>query len=344
MRTLRIICFLILSLALSVLSFPSSVEEILNKNVQAVGGIERLSTISNLSLKVGDFTLFVRRDGKMKVVKGKGPVCIEVLIVDDNNVRRNSIKGLNSVEGVERLTSIFQAKLISGIFTLSNFGKELKYNGTKNFGIKKFYELETKTDGANIHLYIDQEDFLIKRGVISYFSPENERQEINYDFGPYLDYEGIKIPSSWFVSRVGARGILYEVEEIKLNEEIKENLFSETSLNIGDIIVSKGELKGNIIDFYERQGRTFIVTNLTAECFEKAGIETGDVVNLRVLDKDFEFNFFKDMEEARKAGAIQRGKILSKTPDSEFYILFIPGVFDLRENLQILLPIELKKK
>jgi len=344
MRGLRIICFLLLSSALSVLSFPSSIEEILNKNVQAVGGIKRLSSISNFSLKVGDFTFFVRKDGKMKVVKGKMQVCLEVLIVDDNNVRRNSIKGLNSVEGVERLTSIFQAKLISGIFTLSNFGKVLKYNGIKNFGIKKFYELETKIDGANVNLYIDQEDFLIKRGVISYLSPEKEKQEINYDFGPYFDYEGIKIPSSWFVSRVGARGILYEVEEIKLNEKIKENFFSETSLNIGDVMVSKGELKGNIIDFYERQGRTFIVTNWTAECFEKAGIGTGDTVNFRVLGKDFEFNFFKDIEEARKAGASQRGNILSKAPDSEFYILFIPGTFDLKENSQILLPIELRKK
>ncbi len=306
MRGLRIIYSLILLSTLSVLTFPSSIEEILNRNIQAVGGMERLSSISNFSLKIGDTTLFVRKDGKMKVLKGKRPVCIEVLIVDENNVRKNSVQGLKDVEGIERLTSIFQAKLISGVFTLSRFGRDLKYNGSKNFGIKKFYEIETRIDGVNIYLYIDMEDFLIKRGVISYLSPENERQELNYDFGPYFDHEGIKIPSSWFVSKVGARGTLYEVEEVKFNEKLQEDFFSDTSLNIGNVSVSIGELKGNVIDFYERQGRTFILTNWTAECFEKAGVETGNLIVFRILNRDFELNFYRDMEEARRACAIQR--------------------------------------
>lgn len=344
MRDLKIIYLLILLLTLPVLTFPSSIEEILNRNIQSVGGIERLSRISNFSLKVGDSTLFVEKNGKMKVVKGKRPVCIEVLIVEGDKARTNSMRGLKEVEGIERLNRIFQAKLISGIFTLSNFGKELKYNGSKNLGIKKFYELETRIDGANIYLYIDREDFLIKRGVISYLSSGNERQEINYDFGSYFDYEEIKIPSSWFVSMVGARGTLYEVEEVKFNEKLPENFFTDVSLNIGNFSISKGELKGNIIDFYERQGRIFIVTNWTAECFEKAGIETGNSVIFRILNKDFELTFYRDTEEARKAGAMQRGNIVSKSPDSEFYILFIQGIIDLKENLQILLPIELKKK
>lgn len=341
---MRDLLIIILLLILSVSTFPSSVDEILNKNIQAVGGIERLSEVSNFSFKVGDSILFVGKDGRMKVMRGKRPVCVEVLIVEGDDVRKNSIKGFEKVEGIERLNSIFQARLISGVFTLSNFKKELRYNGSKNFGTKKFYEFEARIDGASIYLYMDMEDFLIKRGVICYLSPENEKQEINYDFGPYLDYAGIKIPSSWFVSRVGARGTLYEIEEVKFNEKLPENFFTDASLNIGNLTISTGELKGNIIDFYERQGRIFIVTNWTARCFEKAGIETGNSVILRILDKDFELNFYRDTEEARKAGAIQRGNILSKLPDSEFYILFIPKIVDLKENLQILLPIELKKK
>lgn len=325
-------------------SFSSDLNEILKKNIQTVGGSERLSSISNLSLKVGDVTIFVRKDGKMKVIKGKRPACTEVLALEGAKISKNTIKGIEEVKGVERLLNIFQAKLLSGIFSLSGFGRELKYNGIKSFGMKKFHELSSTIDNANIYFYLDDEDFLIKRAVLSFYTQENEKQEINYDFGPYFENEGIKVPSSWFVSRVGARGNLYEIDEIEFNLELSEHFFKDVSLNIGNVKISSGELRGNIIDFYERQGRLFLVSNWTAECFEKAGIGTGDTVILRILEKDFELSFYRNMDEAREANALQRGNILCKTPDSEFYTLFISESSDLKENLQILQPIELKKK
>lgn len=324
-------------------SFSSDLDEILKGNIQAVGGSERLSSISNLSIKVGDVTIFVRKDGKMKVIKGKRPACIEVLALEGAKISKNTIKGIEEVKGVERLFNIFQVKLFSGIFTLSGFGRELKYNGIKSFGMKKFHELSSTIDNANVYLYIDNEDFLIKRAILSFYT-ENEKQEINYDFGPYFENEGIKVPSSWFVSRVGARGNLYEIDEIKFNLELSELFFNDLSLNIGNVKISPRELRGNVIDFYERQGRLFLVSNWTADCFEKAGIGAGDTVILRILEKDFELSFYRNMDEARGANAFQRGNILIKTPDSEFYTLFISESTDLKENLQILQPIELKKK
>ncbi len=344
MRIVKICIFLILLTNFYGFSSVSSLGDILNRNIQAIGGNEKLSKVYNLSIKVGDFIFYVDREGKMKVIKGKRPACFEVLIVEKNSAKKSNIKGVKEIDGVERLTSIFQAKLFSGIFTLSGFGKELKYNGVKNFGMKKFYELSTSIESWNVYLYIDNEDFLLKRAVISFLTPEKEKQEINYDFGSYSENEGIRIPSSWFVSRVGARGTLYEVEKVKFNEELSERFFYDFSLNIGNVEVLSGEAKGNIIDFYERQGRIFIVSNWTSDCFEKAGIRTGDNVILKIMEKDFELNFYRDAEEARRAGVLQRGNILSKMPDSDFYTLFISEPNDLREGLQILLPIELKKK
>ncbi len=342
MRVIKI-CILLVILV-NFHGFSLTFEEILSKNIQAVGGKERLSEICNLSIKVGDSTFYSVRDGRMKVVKGKKPACLEVLIVEKNCVKRSSIKGVKEIDGVERMTSVFQAKLFSGIFTLLGFGKELKYNGVKNFGMKSFHEFSTNIESWNFSLYIDNEDFLLKRAVLSFLTPEKEKQEINYDFSPYFDNGGVKIPSSWFVSRVGARGNLYEVEEVKFNEMLSEQFFNDFSLNIGNVEILSGELKGNILDFYERDGRIFIVSNWTSECFEKADIGTGDNVIIKIMGKDFEFNFYKNVEEARKEGALQRGNILSKLPDSDFYTLFISRSIDIREGLQILFPIELKKK
>lgn len=343
MGRLKIILIMLL-IFLSFHSFPSSPDEILKKNIQAVGGNEKLSNISNLSLRASGLIFFASKDGKMKIVKGKTPVCLEVLIVDKESVRKNDIRGIKEVAEAEKLSNIFQAKLFSGIFTVSGFGRELQYNGTKNFGIKKFHELATKIGEAIVYLYVDEEDFLIKRAVISYLSPEKEKQEINYDFGSYFENEGVKTPSSWFVSRVGGRGILYEVEEIKFNEELPSQFFTDISINIGNVKISSGEVKGNLLDFYERQGRFFILTNWTEECFEKAGIGNGDNVNLRISEKDFEFYFYKDINEARKAGTFQKSNILSKTLESEFYTLFFTEPIELKESLQVLMPIELKKK
>lgn len=324
--------------------FPSDLEDVLERNTKAVGGKEKLSSISNISVKVGDVTIFASKEGKMKILKGKSPACVEVLVLDGEKIIKNSIRGSEEVKGIEKVLNIFQAKIFSGIFTASSFGRDVKYNGMKNFGMKKFHELSTTIDGTNINLYIDNDDFLMKRAVLTFYTPENEKQEINYDFGPYFENEGIKVPSSWFVSRVGARGNLYEIEEVRFNIDLPEQFFKDINLNIGNVQVSKGELKGNVIDFYERQGRLFIVSNWTKECFGNAGIETGEVVILKILGRDFELSFYQDMEDARRAGTLQRGNLISKTPDTEFYTIFISEPSSLRENLQILQPMELKKR
>lgn len=344
MKEMRKIFVLTVLFLFSLSAFPFTLDEILKKNMEAVGGREKLSAISNLSIKVGELTFYARRDGKVKIVKGKGAVCVEVIVLEGDKIRKNSIKGIEEVKGVERVLNIFQGRLFSGVFTTSGFGEGLKYNGMKSFGMKRFHELTSRVNDVDINLYIDRDDFLIKRAVLSFYDLEKEKQEINYDFGPYLEKDGIKFPSSWFVSKVGARGNLYEIEEVKFNLELPEKFFEDFSLNIGTVRVSEGELKGNVIDFYERQGRLFVVSNWTSECFEKAGIGNGDTVVVMISGKSFELSFYRNIDEARRAGTLQRGNILSKTQETEFYTLFISEFSDLRENLQILQTIELKKK
>ncbi len=345
MKNLKLIGFLLLVLVfLPLYLLPFTLEEILEKNIQAAGGKDRLSAIKNFSFRIGDFTYFMRGEGNMKIVRGKKPVCFEVVVVKGDEVRRNILSNLEDSKGLERVSYICQAKLFSGFFTLSSFGKSLKYNGVKSFGIKKFLELISNIEGANIHFYLDSEDFLLKRLVIDYLTPEKDKHEINYDFGPYGENEGVKIPSSWFISRVGARGVLQEMEEVKFNEELPENFFEDMSLNMGEVRILQGEMKGNIVDFYERMGRLIILTNWTRDCFEKSGIKSGEKLALKISEREFELYFYNSLDEARASGAFQKENFISKDPNSELFSVFLQQPGSLRDTIELLLSLEIKKK
>ncbi|MGQ9619033.1 MAG: hypothetical protein ACUVUG_08765 [Candidatus Aminicenantia bacterium] len=323
--------------------FSTSVREILEKNVEAVGGAEKISAVRNYSFTIGDFSYYISKEGKMKILRGKKPAYLDVIVVDKNRVRRNAFNKILNLEGAEKISYICQAKLFSGLFTGVEFKEGLEYVGLKKFGIKEFHEMVGKIDEGKVHMYFDPQDFLLKRLVLDY-PQEKEKYSINYDFGPYIENDGLKLPSSWFVSKIGARGTLHEIENIKFNESLPEGFFEDLSLNIGDVKILKGELIGNILDFNERQGRLFLITNLTSECFERAELNEGGKFVLKILEKEIELSFYNSLEEARNAGAFQRESFLYKDPSSNFYAINILDPSNLKEILQIPMPIEIKGK
>lgn len=321
-----------------------SVEELVEKNIQAAGGKEKTAQVENFSFKAGSKTYYMSSEGRMKIAEGKEPVVTEVILADSEKVKRNCFNNISEFKGLLKLTYLSLAKLRCGLFTLEKFKDELEFQGLKTFGPRKHYLLTAKINDLEVEFFLDPEEYTIKRIVFKGFVEDQGKYEINHDFGPLQEVNGIKIPSSWFGSQVGARGTLYEISDVKFNQTLDKDFFSKFEVNVGEVKISDGALSGNIVEFMFRRNMLLIGTNWTDENIKKAGFKTKDKLILQISDMEFEIDFY-DSEPPRNA--ISPGaKFMVPNRRSENYLIYFMSqeYKQLTEKLESLLPIQVKRK
>jgi len=340
----NLLLFLFISTSLLHSQSALSVNEIIEKNIQAVGGKENLEQIKNYSFKFGTTTYYMSRDGWMKITEGSDPIITEAVVVDKDNVRRNCFNKISEIRGLQK--SVYQclAQLRCGLFTLDNFRDRLEFNGLKSFGPEKLYMLITKMAELDIEFYVDSQRFTLKRVVFKSFDPDQGKVEVNHDIGSYQEINGVKIPSSWYGSQVGIRGKTYEISGLKINQALDKAFFSCLEINAGEVKIDKGELNGNIIESNFSRNMLQIMTNWTEDCTKRAGFKSGDKLILRMGDTDIEIDFTETFPERSSLGP--GSKLLTPNPRGEnFLILLISPEYEpLYEKLEALLPIRVRKK
>ena len=330
-----------------------SPRDVLEKNVQASGGKEKLSEIQNLSFKSGGTRYFASSSGELKIVtEGKESVITEVILVKGDKVQRNSFNIVSELTGTRKAVTQTLAKLFAGIFTLQKFEKDLKFQGLKTYGSKKLYHLTTTADSHKVDLFLAEDDFFLKRMVFQGMGQEGDKVEVNYDFAPFEETEGAKIPLSWFSSQVGTRGTLTEITEIKINQALEKDFFSKLDVNIGTVEAAAGHLKGNILDFNSSPNGLTITTNWTKIDIDKAGLKTGD--ELTFMNERANAGviaglvFYAAANEIPPPNELAKGaRILSPAPrGGETYAIQFFGLTmsPPPSSLQILAPIEIVKK
>ncbi len=336
--------FFLLSFLNSASFSELSVKEIVEKNIQAAGGKEALAQVKNFSFQAGSRTYYLSSSGEMKITEGKKPVITEVILVDKEKARRNCFNILSEYEGMEKATYQIMAKLRSGLFTLAHFADQLKFQGSTTFGPKKHYMLTSKVDDLEVEFYLDPDDYSLKRVVMKGYDAENNKYEVNHDFGPYQETAGIRIPSSWFRSQVGTRGQLHEITDVKLNPALDKDFFSTLAVNVGEVGIAKGVLSGNVVEFTFQRGMLIIGTNWTEKCMQGAGFKAKDKLILQVNDREIEVDFY-DASPSR--GEVGPGaKFILPNRRSENYLIYLwsQEYQKLAEELGPLLPIRLKRK
>jgi len=321
-----------------------SVKEIVEKNIQAAGGKETLAQVKNFSFQAGSKTYYLSSSGEMKITEGKNPVTTEVILVDKEKVRRNCFNNLSEFEGIEKAAYQTMARLHSGLFTLAHFEDQLKLQGLTTFGSQKHYMITSKVNDLEVEFYLDTDDYTLKRVVMKGYDAENNKFEVNHDFGPYLETAGIKIPSSWFRSQVGTRGQLHEITEVKINPALDKDFFSTLAVNVGEVGIAEGALNGNVVEFTFQRGMLMIGTNWTEKCMQNAGFKTKNKLILQIGDKEIEIDFY---ESSPSRGEIGPGaKFIFPNRQSENYLIYLwsQEYQELAEELEPLLPIRLKRK
>ena len=234
------------SAALIAAQASPSLKDILSKNIEAAGGKEKLAQVKTLSFRTGGTQNFVSSAGELKVLSGKDPVVTEAILIAGGKVVRNSFGVVSEVTGPQATVYQTMAKLYAGLFSLARFEGQLQLVGVKSFGPEKLYHLTLKAPAGPVavHFYLRADDFLLKRLVFSGTTPDGDIYEVNYDFAPFEEVEGLKLPLSWFASQVGTSGNLTEMSEVKTNVALDKGFFAKAETNIGRTEASPGQMKG----------------------------------------------------------------------------------------------------
>jgi hypothetical protein len=326
-----------------------SLKAIVQKNIDASGGKEKISQVKNLSFRTGNTRLVVAAAGDLKLSTGKEPVVTEVIMAKEGRVLRNSYNTIAEITDPEKTVYLTLAKLYAGLFSLIKFDGELKLEGLKSFGPEKLYHLSLAKPGAvEVGFFLRPDDFRLKRLVFQGKTVEGDVYEVNTDFGPFEAVEGINIPLSWFSSQVGTRGNMAEVTEVKLSQPLPEELFSELKVNVGTVEAVPGQLKGNVLDFNSSPFGLMIATNWRKADVEKAEFKTGDKLSVLVEGIESEFIFYASPGEVPGRDELAKGaRLMMPMPrgGDTFVLQFVAvDTAPIASKLAPLTPIEVRKK
>lgn len=347
-RLVAALAFLFILGLIAQAQIPLSLQDILEKNLQASGGREKIAQVQNLAFKIGPARYVSASTGQLKILTGKAPVITDVILVTKDKVQRNSFNNITELTGIQKAVYQTMAKLYAGLFSLKQFAGQLKFEGLKSFGPEKFYQLSTTADPLKIGLFLRRDDFFLKRIVFQGVTPEGEKYEVNYDFAPFEQAEGCFVPLSWFSSQVGTRGNLSELTEVKVNQSLDSDIFAKLEVNVGTVTAAPGSLKGNMLDFNTPPNSLSIVTNWTKKDVEQAGLKTNDLLTLTIEGVESEIVFYAAANELPPQNVLSQGaRILAPAQrgGETFVIQFIAtDTTQIAPKLKVLAPVEIKKK
>jgi len=340
------VCLLLLISASSQASTPSepSLKEILAKNLKAAGDKKSMEKIENYSFSYGPTTYYLSNKGLMKMTEGNEPIITEVILAAKNQVKRNCFNKTTELSGVQKSTYLCLARLWSGLFTLVNFEKDLELKGLRSFGPKNHYMMTARVDDLAVEFYLDSEEYTLQRLVFKGYDEEQNKYEVNHDYGPFMEINSVKIPSSWFSSQVGTRGSTVEVTNVKVNQTLGKDFFENFDVNVGDVEISQGSLKGSIIESGFRRNMLTIGTNWTEDCIQRAGFKSGDKLILQIAESEIEIDFHEAFPPRESIGP--GAKFMVPNQRNENYIVYLisPEFKELAEKLEPLGTIRLKRK
>jgi hypothetical protein len=341
---LALVAIFVLTSCLQVPPEIKAGDEIIAKNIEASGGSDRLAQVESFAFSFGTTTYVMSAAGLMKMTVGKAPIVTETILVDDQGIRRNCFNNMSQFQGLDADVYRVLARLRSGIFTLKNFQGLLSYQELKSYGPQQMHRLTTTEGGLQVEFNVDAETHELKRLVFKGYDEEKGRYDVNHDFGPYQESDGIRIPSSWYSSRVGTRGSVFEIQDVRLNPELPSGFFENVDVNTGDVEINPGVLKGSIVEFSFQRGRLMLGTNWTRRCTEGAGFEPEDTLVLTILERDVELVLYNTQPPQEAMGPGKHVMIPNFRSDNYIIYLFSQEFEALTETLDVLMPIRLSKK
>ncbi|MBN1223100.1 MAG: hypothetical protein JXB23_07605 [Candidatus Aminicenantes bacterium] len=333
----------------------TQLEEIVEKNIEAVSGQARLQEVENFSFKAGASRYFVLPDGRMKVLSGRmESVVFMATLITQESVKQNALHDIRILQGPEKAGLQCLAQLAGGLFSLAPFAEGLSYQGIKLFGPEQHHLVATRAHGIDVTFSVDAGTFLIKRMTLKTYSPEEGHFEYSYEFGPPMGAMGFQIPSSIFSAPVGDQTSVnpepQAISEVQFNSALDERFFTEIDINMGEVVVAPGQLKGNVLDVQvinPLRPPFVIVTNWQRHHVDEAGFRTDDTMVLEAGGLEIELPL-RLPEDVSHPDATASVMTMEPLRGNLFYLYFNLRDAEesdrLRSRLRALLPIQVRKK
>lgn len=333
-------------------------EEIIRKNIEAVAGERMLQEVRNFSFKAGANRYYVLTEGKMKVLIGmKDPVVVAATLISKDIVKENVFHNIRLIEGTEKSRLQCFARLAGGIFTLAPFKDSLSYQGVKKFGPERHHLIAAQAFDLDVTFSVDAETYQIKRMMLEKYSDGEGHFEFSYEFGAPVMNMGFNIPSHIFLSPVGTQTSVnpepQEISDVRFNLVLDDRFFSEIGINMGEVSVVPGSLRGNVLDilFFPPRPYFVVVTNWQRRDVEQAGLQTGDKLLLDLEGVETELILrISEAEEGYIDTSVLDARFMTMDPlRGGLYFLF----FNLKDSKEAelmksklvpLLPIQVRKK
>ncbi len=208
-----------------------TVETVLNRYKEAIGGDEALNSFKNASITMDaemmgqqiQIKMIMTGEMKSNVTISMGPMVAMSAVVNGEDASQTAMGNKAPLTDAQKEELMFGNGLYTE-FALIESGADLKLTGVEQINGKDAYGLEVKlSQGGNYTLYFDAESGLKARFSKVLETPQGSFTQ-NVDYGDYKEVGGVMIYHS-FTQQMGPQKIEGKASEVLVNQELPADTF-----------------------------------------------------------------------------------------------------------------------
>jgi hypothetical protein len=226
----------LVAVSISLSSYAQTVDEIVEKHVAAMGGMEKLNAVNTLVTERSLAVQGMEIPTKTTLVVGKsmrsestvmGNAMIQV-VADSKGwmIRPTMMGGTGEPEDMPADQLKQQASQLDPFGGLVNYkekGNTVELVGKEKQDKKDVYHLKlTSKDGQVIDEFIDANTYLISKVKANMNGQDGE-----ITFSDYKDYEGIKFASSMDITNPQMGVMTFITNKVTINSTVDDNIFKK---------------------------------------------------------------------------------------------------------------------
>jgi hypothetical protein len=286
--------------------------EIIEKNLAAAGGADRLRAIRSLTMEgrqgsiirtppPDEVTAHFKKPHLFKMKSG-----FQIVTYDGKDVLICTGDEPQPITGPNRADIEFRVNMGIHCFSLLNWEAlfdQALFAGKKKYGSHEEYivTFPRAANGEDVDVHIDADTFLVDRVV--YMAPHTKLESLKtvYRFRDYKDVGGIQLPHYFCLDKVGwgmgGEGSHVEVQSYRLNPELDDGFLADMNLDFGHLACKDDCIEGEVCgDYYG-----FMQTNIRDTDLAALGVEDKQWIELSVGGNKVRARYIADIMAAAQA-------------------------------------------
>lgn len=240
MKLLRVPVLALASLSLSFAVKAQTLDEIINKHVDALGGKDKINTMKSMYMEsdmdimgtaAPSVTTILFGKGSLSEVNYNGQKIVNCVTIDKGGWAINPLMGQVTAEAMPEEQANAGKPQLSAGGTLVDYaakGNKVELAGQEDAnGVKAWKLVVTTKEGAHFVHYIDPATWQIVRTVARInFNGQEIEQGVNYSNFKKTDF-GFVVPYSYAIEYPGGMTLTVAVKKIEINKEVDPKIFDK---------------------------------------------------------------------------------------------------------------------